>query len=417
MKKLFLLIPALVLVGCSSAKSVDFKNLKFDKPLNAEQLEEFEKKFGETAETINGFKISSINEESHGYISQTVTSEYNSTYYSNGSKTEGNTKLDVNDNGVSYSMKETETQDSWIIKKYGTPMQVTVTQSSETKDADFDVEGYEEVDEIPIAYFAQVLGLDDPAKLAELVLYQNGKDYACVYSNKTQNIVEKNEVNGYSHDIKTITEEQLVINITKDYKIKSGTYFFEKATNRDPDIGEVTAKVKTIEKSQVSMTVSYGSLSERNEQELLNLAAKQDEEFLVGVKPLVSLGAWDGTSAKPASAAFTGAPSFSEVQVYVDENEVAYRGDFALTADKNAMLKSIKAEATFLTKEGFKTKTTAQSTEVLNQAYLHNQTTSDETPVDFLYSDDPISLRLRFTLDLGEEVSFEYLSCSIQEAN
>ena len=60
MKKLFLLIPALVLVGCSSAKSVDFKNLKFDKPLNAEQLEEFEKKFGETAETINGFKISSM---------------------------------------------------------------------------------------------------------------------------------------------------------------------------------------------------------------------------------------------------------------------------------------------------------------------------------------------------------------------
>lgn len=417
MKKLFLLIPALLLVGCSSAKSVDFKNLKFDKPLNAEQLEEFEKKFGETAKTINGFKISSINEESHGYISQTVTSEYNSTYYSNGSKTEEKTKLDVNDNGVSYSMKETETQDSWIIKKYGTPMQVTVTQSSETKDADFDVEGYEEVNEIPIAYFAQVLGLNDPLKLAELVLYQNGKDYACVYSNKTQNIVEKNEVNGYSHDIKTITEEQLVINITKDYKIKSGTYFFERATNKDEDIDEVTSKVKRIFKSQVSMTVSYGSLSERSEQELLNLAAKQDKQFLVGVKPLVSLGAWDGTSAKPASAAFTGAPSFNEVQVFVDENEVVYRGDFALTADKNAMLKSIKAEATFLTNEGFKTKTTAQSTEVLNQAYLHNQTTSDGTPVDFLYSDNPINLRLRFTLNFGEEVSFEYLSCSIQEAN
>ena len=415
MKKLFIFIPALLLVGCSGAKNVDFKSLKFEKPLNDEQLEEFNKNFNETVKNANGFKLSSIFEEKHGYVNEKQTSEYTCTLYSNGSKTEGKIKHDVEDKGVSYSTKETVTEDSWILKQYGAPMQVTATQSSESKEVDIDVEEYVEEEEISIVYFAKALGLNDPAKLVEIVPYQNGKEYAFVYSNKEQLLTEKTMVNGYSHDIKTITEEQLVINITKDYKIKSGSYFYERATNRDPDIFTVTSKVKTIAKTQVSMSVSYGSLSEKSEQELLNLAAKQEDEFLVGVKPLVNLGAWDGTSAKPASTAFTGVPSFSEVELFIEDNEVHYRGNFALTAQQNAMLQNIKAEATFLTKEGFQTRTTAESIYVLNQAFLHNTTTTDATPVNFLYSDDPINLNLRFTLELGKEVSFVY-QCYIQEA-
>ena len=414
MKKLILLLPAFLLVGCSGAKNVSFKgNLKFDKPLNDEKAEEFAEKFAETAKTANGFKLSSIVEESHGFVSQKETTEFTCTLYSNGSKTEGKTKLDVEDKGVSYSMKETTSEDSWIIKNYGVPMEVTVTQGSELKEAEFDVEAYEDVEELSIAYFAQALGLE-PGKIAESVLYQDGKDYAFVYSNKTQQLTEKTIVNGYAHDIKTITEEQLVINVTKDYKIKSGSYFYERATNRDPDILTVTSKVKTIAKTQVSMTVSYGSVSERSEQELLNLAAQQDEEFLVGVKPLISLGAWDGTSAKPESTAFTAAPSFSEVELNLMDDQVMYRGNFSLTAEKNAMLKNIKAEATYLTKEGFKTRTTEESYSVLNQAYLPSDVTTDATPVPFLYSNDPIDLRLTMRLNVGEVISF--VTGNVQEA-
>ena len=75
MKKLFIFIPALLLVGCSGAKNVDFKSLKFEKPLNDEQLEEFNKNFNETVKNANGFKLSSIFEEKHGYVNEKQTSE------------------------------------------------------------------------------------------------------------------------------------------------------------------------------------------------------------------------------------------------------------------------------------------------------------------------------------------------------
>ena len=116
MKKFLILLPAFLLIGCSNAKGVSFKDLKFDKPLNAEQLEEFDKNFTEASKTVKTLKLSSLSEEKHGFVERKTDGEGTYTLYTNGYKYEGSGKIDSKDNGVSYSTKETGTENAWVIK-------------------------------------------------------------------------------------------------------------------------------------------------------------------------------------------------------------------------------------------------------------------------------------------------------------
>lgn len=419
MKKFLILLPAFLLIGCSNAKGVSFKDLKFDKPLNAEQLEEFDKNFTEASKTVKTLKLSSLSEEKHGFVERTTDGEGTYTMYTNGYKYEGSGKIDSKDNGVSYSTKETGTENAWVIKKDGASKIVTVTTTSESKETDIEVENYEE-EALGLAFFAVTVGLDEN-DLDEVVIYQKGKEYAAVFSQETKQVTDKSEVMGQKKDLIQITNEQLVIEIGKDYKVKSASYFFNRSTNRDPDTNEWYSKAKPTKTLKTTMKVSYGSQETRNESELFDILKKEDKEFLVGIKPLLKMGSWNGNLPTPLASTFTGNAELTEVQI--NENQMMgtaqYQARFSLSSTINAFLRTLNAEVTYLTKDGFKTKTTELAGNISNYSYtLTQNATSDTSPVQFLYELNPSNevYRLSFSLNLGETISFNG-NPSVQEIN
>ena len=419
MKKFLILLPAFLLIGCSNAKGVSFKDLKFDKPLNAEQLEEFDKNFTEASKTVKTLKLSSLSEEKHGFVERTTDGEGTYTMYTNGYKYEGSGKIDSKDNGVSYSTKETGTENAWVIKKDGASKIVTVSTTSESKETDIEVENYEE-EALGLAFFAVTVGLDEN-DLDEVVIYQKGKEYAAVFSQETKQVTDKSEVMGQKKDLIQITNEQLVIEIGKDYKVKSASYFFNRSTNRDPDTNEWYSKAKPTYTLKTTMKVSYSSQETRNESELFDILKKEDKEFLVGIKPLLKMGSWNGNLPTPLASTFTGNAELTEVQI--NENQMMgtaqYQAHFSLSSTINAFLRTLNAEVTYLTKDGFKTKTTELAGNISNYSYtLTQNATSDTSPVQFLYELNPSNevYRLSFSLNLGETISFSG-NPSVQEVN
>lgn len=410
MKKLFLLIPALLLVGCGSAKNVSFNgNLKYDKPLTEEQVKEFLKNFKEASKKAKELKINTVSSEKHGFVEKETSGETTLTIFSNGTKSEYSGKVDSFDNGVSYLTKDTGSENTWVITKDGSSKLVTASKTSDSEETEIEVENYE-AEEISVGFFATTLGLP-AADLDNVKFYKNGKEYALVFSKEDKTVLDENPVLGQKKDLIQTRDRQLVIDVDKDYKIKAASYFDKRGVNRDPDTNEWYKKVKTTSQTQTSMKVTYGEVAARSETELFDILKKEDKEFFVGVKPLLKMGFWDGTSAKPVEAAFTLNPSFSDVEVTENEltNTVQYQARFALSADANAFLKSMNAEATYLTKDGFKTKTTSPTGTITDQYYSFNtSTTSDTSPVQFMYKLNSVGdeFNLRFTLALGETISF-----------
>ena len=409
MKKFLLLLPAFLLIGCSNAKSVSFKDLKFDKPLNAEQLEEFEKNFDEASKSVKTLKTSSVVQEKHGFLETNTEGEGTYTVYTNGYKYEASGKIESKDNGVSYSTKETGTENAWIIKKDGASKLVSVSTSSVSKETNIDVANYEE-EAVGLSFFALAVGLDQN-NLAEVVIYQKGKEYAAVFSEETKHVTDKNELLGQKKDLINTTKQQLVIEIGKDYKVKSASYFFETCTNRDPDTSEWYNKAKPTYSVKTSLKASYGNQETRSENELYNILAKEEKEILISAKPLLKLGYYDGTSAKPAEASFTSQPEFNEVAINENEENktVSFVGIFSLSANTNAFLSYLYSEAVYLTKDGFKSVTTTNYSHIYDVSnYFHEEFTSDANPTPFMYKSltGEAQLRLTFTLSVGENVSY-----------
>ncbi len=160
------------------------------------------------------------------------------------------------------------------------------------------------------------------------------------------------------------------------------------------------------------MKVTYGSLEARNENDLYNILAKEDKEIFVSAKPLLKMGYWDGTSALPAQASFTIAPELSEIEMH--ENALAgtvqYGAHFGLTANTNAFLRSMNAEATYLTKSGFVARTTEMAGNISDYSFdFSTANTSDAEPVQFMYNQyftAGAQYNLAFTLSLGPTISF-----------
>ncbi len=410
MKKFLLLLPAFLLVGCGGAKNVSFKdNLKYDKPLNAKQLEEFDKNFAETSKTAKGMTIQSETQEMHGFVEEKTSGESTYTLYTNGSKVVTSGKIESKDNGVSYSTKENGTQNTWIIKKDGSSKAVNVSETSESEDVEINVGNYEE-EQLGLGMFALALGLD-PQNLGDLVLYQNGKEYAAVFSKEEKTVTDENPVLGLKKDLIETTNEQLVIEIGKDYKIKSGTYFYETGSNRDQDTHEWYRKVKASYTVKSSMKVTYGSLETRSENELYNILAKEEKEILISAKPLLKLGYYDGTSAKPAEASFTSQPEFNEVVINENKgnNTISFVGVFSLSANTNAFLSYLYSDAVYLTKDGFKSVTTTNYSHIYDVSnYFYEEFTSGTNTPPFMYKSltGEAQFRLTFTLSIGENVSY-----------
>ena len=385
MKKFILLLPAVMLCSCVNAKSVSFKsNLKVTRPLSDEQSEKFAEKYGEKAKTAKQIKISRYvlvdQEFDHEKISEKGTVDF----YSNGMSSKVETKSDKQVDGVVYNAKDTLTQDAWVLSKDGCKSYAVVTEETGSNTPDVEVYGYEDNDEalMTVDFLVQALSDQDPTENPALYnnyqIFAKGAGYAVVFSDQQKIVNLAAAPSGTKEWVREINE-QMIISIDKEFKVKEATYFYEMRTNRDPGTTEWFNGLQTVSKRQGSLSVAYGNLSERTDEAKLTAAvAKGDESYVVGIKPLVKLGSYSGTGTTPTASSFTTDAAFNEVSFAKDNaGFYTFLGKMSLTGNNTAVLRSAKFEAVLLTKEGFKTITSENSFQMTNTATLSNDLTSD----------------------------------------
>ena len=411
MKKIFLLLPAFLLCGCVNAKSVSFKdNLKMTKPLSDEQVEKFEEKFKEQSKGAAQLDFETLESTKEGFVDEKVSSKGKYVFYKNGYTSSSKMKTDSSRNGVNFNYEETYQEDAWAIGK----KLFTLNTSSESTESEFAVangneDSFISLDNLIFLLYGRDFDpLDVPDAFTEFEYFAKGAGFAVVYSNKTQQ--KQIGVGPGGKDYVRTTNEQMVISIDKNYKITNATYFEEVQQNRDNQTGEWYSSMQSVYKYQASINVKYGSsLSERTDlNKVYAELAKEDASYIVDVKPLLKMGAYDGTNAV-AAASFTGSPAFTNYSI---SDIGGFQGNFKLSNNSNAFLRGLKAEVTVISKDGLKTSTTENEANINNMAALKGANTNDASPLPFWYRSDADGdeLRLFVNLNVGETITMSSAS-------
>ena len=408
MKKFILLLPAFMLCSCVNAKGVSFKdNLRMSKPLSDEQVEKFEEKFEEQSKQAASLEFESVETTKEGFVNEKVTSKGKYTFYKNGLSSTAETKVDSARDGVKYNNKETAQSDIWVFGK----MMAVISSESTSSESEFNVAPADDSGFVTVENMVSLLYGRDydpgnlPAVFTNFTYFAKGTGFAVVYSDKQQDKVQN--VGPGGKDFVETREKQLVISIDKSFKVTGASYFEETKRNRDNLNDEWYNSLQSVYKYQAALKVKYGSQSERNDQSKVYAElAKEDESYIVDVKPLLKMGAYDGTTAV-AGASFTGSATFKDSSLVAGQ----FQGNFTPTSSSNAFLRALKAEVTVLSKDGLKTSTTENEVNINNMAALKGANTSDSPALPFWYTSDfGDDLRLFVNVSVGETVTISSAS-------
>lgn len=401
MKKLFLLLPAFLLCGCVNAKSVSFKSLRFDNPLAGDQIDEFMKGFEEKAKSANEMTMERIAYSKTDENESKVTDKAKYQIFSNGMKGEVSSEIKDSTESVKYTSSEKTTYNTWVVTKDGVSKQVSINKSSLSKDPTIDVDSFDD-EESPVSLTMLVAALSngevDPV---DVDFYAKGKGYAAVYSNHEKLVDYVTGVAGSRERIRTF-DKQLVIQFNKDFEVTSGSYFYEVQTNFDVDSKTFYANLKTCDKIQVALKLGYGKIEARSEAEMFTALGDTKDEYFISAKPIIKGGYWSGAGDEPSKSTF--APvAFTEYEAEENGNgRILFEAKFKFSSTLDALLRSLKAEITYLTKDGFKVEE-VNGPYFTNAAAFYGSTTTDTEPEPFYYTTDAEGEEFLFAGQLSSE--------------